>query len=451
MSIRRRTLAGLPAAVAAGVLALACGGGPPGGAGEGAAGEVWWPRFPFALDTHVERDVAVLYSTDGLGPNTTLADLGYPGRRIFRLHQDHPQLKVVLTSCPANRYSGGRPVDGSTEAGASWRSLALDPRFDWIELANQGYTHAPEEDANLSHHEFSVRQKGCNIDHALLGALDYCRARFRLVREAYRSLGIPDARVTLVRFPGSEDSPAALQAAREAGFLAVMGSRHLNQTDRDWWTPTADGQEILEIQNTKLLPLFARSEALEAALTQGRIDPARVAESPGFQEAVRRGEAYVEKVAAGGGILNLADQWRETFTVIGGAAPRYLVLGAVLDFIERRHGPRAWYPSGRELALWLQARHQVAVSSRTEGGALLVRAEAPPWWRDVAPDGFAEVSFVVRLPDGWSEAGRVSLRQGPGDSAWRELGADQRWPHPRGLAVIFPLSGTATLRIERGA
>jgi len=246
MSIGRRTLARLPAAVAVGALAFACSGGPPGG-GEAARSAIWWPRFPFGPDTHAERELAVLYSTDSLGPNTTLADLGYPGRRFFRLHQDHPQLKVVLTSCPASRYSGGRPVDGSTEAGASWKALALDARFDWIELANQGYTHSPEDDSNLNHHEFSIRQKGCNLDHVLLGALDYCRARFRLAREAYRSLGIRDARVTLVRFPGSEDTPSALQAAREAGFLAVMGSRHLDQAGRDWWTPTADGGEILEI------------------------------------------------------------------------------------------------------------------------------------------------------------------------------------------------------------
>jgi len=184
---------------------------------------------------------------------------------------------------------------------------------------------------------------------------------------------------------------------------------------------------------------------------QGRLEPARLSGSPEFQESVRRGETYVEKVAIEGGILNLSDQWRDTYAIIGGVAPRYLVLDALLDSVERRYGPRAWYPGGRELALWLEARRHAAVSARAERGALLVRVDPPPWWRDVAPEGIEEASFVVRLPDGWTEAGRVSLQQGPGDGAWLELGAGQRWPHPRGLAVVFPLRGTVVLRIERGS
>jgi len=150
----------------------------------------------------------------------TLAHPRYVGSLTY-CHSDKAFFTVVLdvtyygyaNACPANRYSGDRPVDGATEAGASWKILALDRRFDWIELANQGYSHAPDNDTNLNHHELSIRQRGCNLDHAGLGAPDYCRTRLCLARNAYRSLGIPDSRVPLVRFPGAEDSPEALLAA----------------------------------------------------------------------------------------------------------------------------------------------------------------------------------------------------------------------------------------------
>ena len=446
MSFPRPALAGLAAlsAVAALVLALGC---RTAGGDVTPAGEIWWPRFPFASDTHVERELAVLYTTDGLGPNTTLADLGYPGRKIFRLHEDHPDLHVVLTSCPASRYSGGRPVDPATEAGQSWRMLAMDTRFAWIELANQGYSHAPDDDSNLNHHEFSIRQTGCNIDHTRLGTAGYCRDRFRLAREAYRRLGIPDTKVSLVRFPGGEDSPAALQAALEAGFVGVLRSGQGERPGGDARLPSG-GSDILEIRSTKLMSSFARSEELETALMQDRIEPAGLADSAEFKAAVRRGESLAEKTAADGGILNLSDQWRETFAIIGGVAPRYLLLDAVLDAIEKRHGPRVWYPAGRELALWLDARRNTKTSLVTDAGALLIHLEVPGSWAVFAPDGMTDASIVVPLPDGWV-SWRVRVRQGAEQSGWQDLEAGRSWRHPRGLALAFSLGAMTTIRIEQ--
>ncbi len=179
-----------------------------------------WPRFPFDPASRSERMLAIVYSTGMLGPNSTLADLGYPGRNIFKLHEEHPRIRVILRSCPASRYSGDRSVLESKGAAASWRALATDPRFDWIEIANQGYTHAPPGDSNLDHHEFSTTQEGCNLDHATLGEAAYVGDRMKRIRSTYREIGIP---VSLIQFPGMEHSETALRAALEGGFSAVLG------------------------------------------------------------------------------------------------------------------------------------------------------------------------------------------------------------------------------------
>src|SRR5213594_1491698 len=97
-SAMRRLVLGLAAASMLS-LAIACRPAAPRAPG------VMWHRFPVSPSARIEPAIAVIYSSDNIGPTATLARLGYPERNLFRLHRDHPQLKLVLTSCPANRYS----------------------------------------------------------------------------------------------------------------------------------------------------------------------------------------------------------------------------------------------------------------------------------------------------------------------------------------------------------
>jgi hypothetical protein len=395
----------------------------------------------------VEPVLAIIYSSDNIGPTASFALLGYPGRLLFRLHRDHPRLKMVLMSTPARRQANGRTLADSPEAAATWKALAMEPRFDWLELGGQGYSHAPPDDVNLDHHEFSTRQTGCNLDHARMGDLEYCRERFRLAREAYRAAGIPDERVSLIRFPGNEDSPAALQAADEAGFLAVLGGRHPFEADRDWWIPHPGGGEILEIENVNTLRLFTISAALEDGLRGGGIAPAEATTCPEFAAAVARGITLADEAAAGGGILNLADQWRETFSYVAGIVPRYLILDAVLRAIEDRYGPRVWYPRGRELALWLDARRHAKVSWRADTDGVQVEIEPPARWARLAPNGLQTASLVIHLPARFGPVREVTLQEEGGAS--RRLEASRWWRIDNGVAVLLPMRSRTRLRIPR--
>jgi hypothetical protein len=404
-----------------------------------------WHRFPVGAATRLEPTLAVIYSSDNVGPTTTLARLGYPDRLLFRLHQDHPQLKVMLTSCPANRYSGERRLSDSPEATATWKSIALDPNFEWIDLAGLGYSHSPPDDRNLDHHEFSVKEGGCNIDHSTLGRTEYTRRQMGQARNAYRTAGIPDDRVVAMRFPGMESSPAALEAALGAGFLAVLDAGNDEEPGREWWTPLQGDEEILHIRNANVLRSFARSQPLEEGLLSGRITPANIRASAEFEAAVARGLHLVSQVETTGGLLHLMDQWAETFREVGGTRPRYLVVDAVLDGIEARYGPRAWYPGSRELILWLDALRHGKVSGKQEGSAVMVRVEPPASWARRGLSGLDDVSVRVALPD---QARLEDVTIDDGSQGWKPLAPSSWWMSDGEAWVLFPLHGPVQLRIR---
>lgn len=426
------------AIAAAALILFSCSPAGPGGVQN--AGSAVWPRFPADPLVRGERTLAVLYSTGNLGPRTTLAQLGYPGRNIFRLHEDHPQLHVVLMSCPANRYSGEGTVLDSKDASATWRMLALDPRFDWLELGNQGYTHSPPDDTDLNHHEFSLSQTGCNVAHTGLDDPGYVTGRFDLIRGAYRSLEIPDERVVLLRFPGMTAGPRALAAAAQAGFVASLGSSLIKAPDQG---------ELVEIPDTRILRKFAQSDPLEKALANGRLKRETVAESEEMKGAVALGVAVAEEAARGGGILNLSDVWNETFAFIGGTYPRYLILDAVLDAVEERYRGRIWFPQGRELALWLALVRDARVEMTAAGDGYIVTIVPTEGWTRVAGEGLAEASLIVGLPAAVESVSAVRIRA-DGEEEWRDIASRNHWMERRGLAVVFPIRGSVELQITPG-
>ncbi|HZI93063.1 MAG TPA: putative Ig domain-containing protein [Patescibacteria group bacterium] len=403
-----------------------------------------WPRFPFDARTRDERQLAVTYTPDDIGPAVTLESLGWPDKLLFRLHKDHPALKVGLMACPANRYFAGQRLVAGSPAAAVWRRLATDPAFGWVELGGHGYTHSPDGDANLDHHEFSVTETGCNVDHAKLSEEAYCRRHLGLAREAFRSIGIPDDKTIVMRFPGMADSPQALKAAAGAGFEAIFGSRHGDEAGREWWVPYPGG-EILEIENTNLSRCFSRSKSLEADLARGSLEPGHLRSDPRFLAEVQRGRDEVDQIVAQGGIMNLFDHWWETFAEFGGVSPRYLVLDAVLDDVELRYGSRVWYPRSRDLALWLQARRTASVRWQVEADGLHVLVEPPAGWAKRRLTGIEEASIVVGLPAGYT--GVSAVRTKHDGRAWQDLDRLKWWVVPDGLALSFPLKDGVEMHI----
>jgi len=408
-----------------------------------------WPRFPFDLSTHATRSLAVLYTPDDIGQKFSLLQIGKPDDWLFRLHVNHPEIRVALMSCPRNRYLGERPVGDFPDVVALWKMIAMGDPYPWLELGGHGYTHSPDGDTNLDHHEFSTRNTGCNIDHARMADPVYCRDHLSRARETYRAAGIPDDRVIVMRFPGVADNPEALRAALDAGFIAIFGRRHFDEAGREWWVPAARGGEMLEIEDSHLQTVFARSERLEKDLEDGKVAPAGVASTEAFKAAVTKGAAYVDRIAAGGGILNFANHYWETFDTIGGAQPRYLILDAVLHDIEERFGERAWFPQSRELAFWLDARRHARVEWREEKGGARLTIDPPRAWARMGLTGLTGASILVSLPAGFRDPGSVEIHEERG--GWRPLGSDRYWKEGDEMAVTFPLRGRVEIRVRPAA
>jgi len=407
---------------------------------------VSWPRFPVDVASRSIPRLAVLYTPDDIGSTVSLDKLGRPDRLLYRLHRDHPLIKVTVMACPANRYLGGAgPVTGAPEAAAAWRALALDPALDWIDLGGHGYTHSPDGDENLNHHEFSTMQTGCNVDHSRLGSARYCRRQIALSRGAFRALGLAEDLVAVMRFPGVVDSPEALKAAGEAGFLAILGSRHLSEAGREWWVPHPGG-EILEIENSGLTHCFSRSKSLETALGQGALTAASLATDRRFLDEVKRGRDYVDLVATQGGILNLFDHYWETFQAFGGVPSRYLVLDAVLSDIESRYAGMVWYPSARDLAVWLDVRRHAGVEWREIDQGLLLALRPPPAWKQFRLSGLGRATLIARLPVGFTGVSQVDIKTDGG--AFEPLAPSRWWLGPDGIVVNFPFQGGLQLLIK---
>jgi hypothetical protein len=242
-----------------------------------------------------------------------------------------------------------------------------------------------------------------------------------------------------------EHSPAALEAALGAGFLAVLDSGHDDEPGLEWWTPAAGNQEVLHIRNANVLRAFALAKDLEESLASGRMTPADVPSSPEFAAAVARGVDLVSRVEATGGLLHMMDQWAEMFREIGGTRPRYLVLDAVLDEIESRYGPRAWYPTSRELVLWLDALRHARLSRQQQSGSVVVAVDPPPEWARRGLPGLDNVSLRIALPPATGIAD-VEIREA--DTAWRAMAPSSWWKAGEDAVVLFPLRGQVQLRIR---
>ncbi|HKY34162.1 MAG TPA: hypothetical protein VJV23_16655 [Candidatus Polarisedimenticolia bacterium] len=426
---------------AAGVFVFGLRGGRPGGPPRRSfslrVDGVSWPRFPHDPRTGAERELALLYTPDDIGQTVTWEGLGRPDRRLFLLHRDHPELKITLTLCPANRYAAPVVWRDRPESVSVWREIASGLLHPWLELGGHGLTHSPDGDNDLHHHEFSVTQTGCNVDHSRLGDRAYCLRRFAAIRREARAAGLPDRVLTVFRFPGVQDSPEALRAAARHGVRGILGSRHLDEPGREWWVPLPGGGELLEIQSVPMLRAFALSAELEAKLASGDLRPSDVSGSREFLAAVSRGRAVIDSIEGNGGIVNLFNHWWETFQEIGGAMPRYSVLDAVLkDVFERRLG-RVWYPRSSELALWLETRRRASIQWEQSRGAVMVRI-APP--RERVQDGvrLPEASVLLHLPAGFGRVRDVRL-------AGQPLSAE-RWRSVKdGLVATFPLDGPTIL------
>jgi hypothetical protein len=394
-----------------------------------------WPRFPHDPISRQARTFAVLYTPDDIGPTVTWEKLGRPDDLLFRLHRDHPLLRVTLTVCPENRYVSPPTPEVRSAAERVWRGIAGKPGLGWLELGGHGYTHSPDGDVDLHHDEFSVRQAGCNVDHAPFGERAYCERRFGLARAALRRAGVPDEALAVMRFPGLEDSPEALRAAARDGYLAVLGSRHLDQPGRAWWTSIPGGGEILEIQNLAYQRAFASSPELEQGLADGTIRGPAIRESAAFQAALEAGRRLLPRLEAQGGIVNLFDHWWEAFEEFGGTKPRYLLLDAWLRELPR---DRVWWPSARELAAWLHLRRFARTTVRYGADRIDVRIDPEGRWP--SPAKGMEASMVIHVP---GQTRIIEVLEGG-----RPLASSRWWQEAGDVVVTFTFHGRARLSLR---
>ncbi|MBN2112324.1 DUF2334 domain-containing protein, partial [Candidatus Woesearchaeota archaeon] len=224
------------------------------------------PRFQHDTEKQIVRELAVLYTPDDLDAKTTLDELGFPDKNIFLLHKEHPKLKMTMFTIPAAgiiRNEEFRYIFNTTKeknysgicCASLWRMIMYNETFmPWMELGNHGYSHEAPGDTNLSHHEFSATQSGCNFNHSLANTIEYCDQRYKLAREAYEKTGLDNDKILVAHFPGWAYTEAALRALLDNNFIAFFDTGFdwttREQYCKESWVQLSDGREILSIPNT---------------------------------------------------------------------------------------------------------------------------------------------------------------------------------------------------------
>jgi len=376
------------------------------------------PRFPHDTEHRSQRILAVLYTPDDIAATSTLADLGYPDRKLFLLHREFPELKVTMQSIPASRYirdAADRRVQNSRKnrrypglcCSRLWQAIAggREEFAGWMELGNHGYSHAPPDDPDVDHHEFDAAQNPRAADYK------FCRSRFELARAAYRALGIGDGQVLVMRFPGQDYTDAALRAVLDTGFIAFFGRD--KRRYREKWVRLSDGREILNIPSGVRLKSYY----------QGRL---------GYRE--------LDRMAEKGGLVNLWDHWWEMFRPRPGGGINYAAARDLLAYLKKRYPDRIWWPFGSQLALWLHFQRRASLTWREEGGSFFLEASLGGWrpeWPEI------EISFTIKR-----QPMVLGVRYAGDQGRWQELPPAKYWRQDSTLYLNVPFRGRVRLAVE---
>jgi len=384
------------------------------------------PRFPHNTEKQTIRGMAVFYSPDDISANISLDELGYPDQYLFRLHKDHPQLKITMQTVPANRYiieEARRNIMKITEGDSTniccrtlWKMIMYDELLNsWMELGNHGYTHSPSGDSNLDHHEFSETQTGCNFNHSFASTFSYCDQRLKLARNSYKEIGLDNNKIIVMRFPGFAYTDAALKALLDNGFVAYFGIGECKAE----WAQLSDGREILNIPSVILYDFYS-----------GKDD-----------------NSYFQQCLENGGIINLFDHWWDMFD----DAPRdtidtnYRIASDVLTYIEQNFRDEVWWPFGSELALWLYFKENVDITLQRRGYNLELIADVTTWnvnWEEI------NASYTITLPANWEV---IKIKYTLTDKRWIELGNSMYWKNDQTLYVNVPFRGHSRVMLTMSA
>ncbi len=402
-----------------------------------------FPRFPHDVGARTQRRLAVLYTPDDLSATSTWAGIGYPDGGLFQIHGAHPQLKITVQVVAENRYiadSAIRNVVSNPFGAALWRDLQTKPEFgSWLELGNHGFQHSPDGDPDLNHHEFDGAISASARD------LAYCRLAFENARKAYRQIGLDNAKIIVLRFPGYKFTAAALTAARENGFLAFFFPRGKGE---EVFYSLDGSKEMLVIPDLSL-PWDADDPELVRGIKAGAITSASLSRSEPYRRMLLAFEQEIERRIASGGIVNFFDHWWEHGGYnLNGVPYRFRLFSDGISYVIGKYGSRVWWPFASDLAQWLEFRKHADVGITGDERETRVQFKAPPDWN---PDWTLEASYslvrsngVRRLPP----VSEVSMALSSDPASWHVIPPGHYWTDAAGIHITFRFTGDMTIRIR---
>jgi hypothetical protein len=415
----------------------------------GAAGKTEYsgsfPRFPHDTQARTLRDVMVFYSPDDIFSNITWQTIGYPDNGFFMIHNAFPKLKVTMQAVPENRYLGeipNRNIENDPVAGQIWRDLFDKPEFrSWLEFGNHGYFHSPEGDANLDHHEFDGSVNAEAHDSA------FCYRTFARARHSYAAVGLDNDRISVMRFPGYKNTPMALQALADNGFLAYFD---FIRSGQERYVDLGKGKELLAIPTIHLFDLCDTLE-LGKGILNGEIDSANLKDSQAYQAALSGALLITDYLVLGGGVINLFDHWWEhSFHQLNGIRYRFELFKDILAGLDRKHGKRVWWGFGSELARWSHLKRNTPVTVERDELGLTVSFGQPAAWKSAWALDAGYTLTRNGAPDFPEPAAIGYTLESEGYATVHSLGKGDYWVAENRLYFDFPYSGATKVRITFG-
>jgi len=136
--------------------------------------------------------------------------------------------------------------------------------------------------------------------------------------------------------------------------------------------------------------------------------------------------------------VNLFDHWWEDSKEVGGVLPRQRILDA---WLRELPAEKVWWPSARELALWLELARSAHVSWEEHRNRLRLVVEPPASWSRSAAAGRLDTTMKVHIPSGRAvQAVRVDGQLLDPGRWWATSGGT--------LVVCFPIAGRTTLDLS---
>jgi len=299
-------------------------------------------------------------------------------QRLLSFKAAHPQFKTTITFVPRNR-SNNPGVDPSildVRNAPSWVRdwvVHVQRDFDWIEIADHGLTHAPDEAGNLDEHEFNPLYNPDALDPG------WCDQRFAEIRMIFSEVGLDNSLIRGFRGPGFQWTDPVMDALVKENFTYVLVKGFEHHLLRPVVRKVAADKSFEEA--FRIHPFYYRTEAGNRILF---LPTTAHPTDPDFEELY----TYIIKKH---GIINFFYHFQERVYTEFDTRLRYLE-GYDDDPSDGLNGDQLWWATTGELADYFIKAHSMTIDGILEG--------QDQWIVDVRSNSSltCPTSLLIRVP-----------------------------------------------------